>query len=72
MTSDVFESWMMSLNQHFKAQNWKVLFIMDNSSTHAFKHVGKNESFGFSTLQLSNIAIAFLPPNVISVVQPFD
>ena len=37
-----------------------------------FKHVGNCESFGFSTLQLSNITIAFLPPNFTNVVQPKD
>ena len=30
----------------------------------------QGESFGFSTLQLSNIAIIFLLPNVTNVVQP--
>ena len=72
MTSYVFESWMMSLNVHFKSQKWKVLLIMNNYATHSLKHVGRGESFGFSTLQLSNIIIAFLPPNVTSVVQPLD
>ena len=72
MTSNVFESWMMSLNVHFKSQKWKVLLIMDNYATHSLKHVGRGESFGFSTLQLSNITIVFLPPNVTSVVQPLD
>ena len=41
MTSDVFESWMMSLNVHFKSQKWKVLLIMDDSTTHPIEHVGK-------------------------------
>ena len=42
MTSNVFECWMMSLN---------VLLSIDNSTTHSFEHLGKGESFGFSTLQ---------------------
>ena len=37
--------------------------IMDNTSSHAR---------GFSTLQLSNMDLVLLPPNVISVVQPLD
>ena len=72
MTSDVFQSWMMRLNVHFKSQEWKVLLIMDNHATHSLKHVGGGESFGFSTLQLSNITVTFLPPNVTSVIQPLD
>ena len=68
MTSDVFEP--TSLNVHFKPQKQKVLLIMDNSATHSLQHVGRGESFGF--FYLSNTTIAFLPPNVISVVQPLD
>jgi hypothetical protein len=55
---------MMNLNVHFKSQKWKMLFIMDNFATHSLKHVCSGESFGFSTLQLSDIIIVFLPPNV--------
>ena len=45
---------------------------MDNYATHSLVHVGRGEAFGFSTLQLCNIIVAFLPPNVTSVEQPFD
>ena len=72
MTSNVFENWVMSLNVHFKYLKRKVLLIMNNYVTRSLTQVGKGESFGLSTLQLSNIIIVFLPPNVISVVQPLD
>ena len=68
----VFASWMMSLNVRFKYQKQEALLIMDNSITHSLEHVGRGESFSFSTLQLSNITIAFSPPNVTSVVQHLD
>ena len=41
MTSNVFESWMMSLNVHFKSQKRKVLLIMDNYATHSLENVGR-------------------------------
>ena len=69
---NVFENWMMSLNVHIKSQKWKVFWNMDNSATYSLKHVGRGESFGFTTLQLSNIIIVVVPPNVTSVVQPLD
>ena len=72
MTLDVFENWVMSLNVHFKYLKRMVLLIMNNYVTRSLTQVGKGESFGLSTLQLSNITIVFLPPNVISVVQPLD
>ena len=46
--------------------------LCGNSTTHSLKHVGKGETFGSSTLQLSKIISAFLPSNVTSVVQPLD
>ena len=50
MTSYVFESWMLSLNVHFKSQKRKVLLIMNNDATHSFKHIGRGELSGFTTL----------------------
>ena len=41
---------MMSLDVHLKSQKGKVLSITDNSATHSLMHVGRGESFGFSTL----------------------
>ena len=68
MPSNIFESWMMSLNVHFNSQKRKMFLIMDNFATHYPNHIDKGESFGFSTLQLRNITIDFLPCNVTNVV----
>jgi hypothetical protein len=58
MTSNVLASWMMSLNVDLNSQKHKVLLIMDNYATHSLKLVGRGESLGLSTLQLSNITIS--------------
>ena len=41
-------------------------------ATYALKHVDSSKLFSFWTLHLGNIIISFLPPNVTSLVQPFD
>jgi hypothetical protein len=68
----IFENWRMSLDVHSKSQKQKVLLIINNIATPSLKHVGRGESFGFSTLQWSNIFISFIPPNVTSMIQPLD
>ena len=45
---------------------------MDKFVIHSFEHVGRDESFWFSILQLSNVTIAFLPPSVTSVIRPLN
>ena len=40
----------MNLNVHLKSQKHKVLLIMNKYATHSLKHMGRCESFGFSTL----------------------
>ena len=72
MTPYVFENWMMSLNVHFKYQKWKTLLIMSYYVNRSLTQVDRSESFGLSTLQLSNIIIVLFPPDVTSAVQPLD
>ena len=45
---------------------------MYNYATPSLKHIGRGASFSFSILQLSNIVISFLPPNITSTVQRLD
>ena len=47
MTSDVLESWMMSLDVHFRSQEQKVLSIINKFVNHSLEHVGRDDSFGF-------------------------
>ena len=55
--------WMMASVYISNVKSKNVLLIMGNFATHSLKHVGKGESFSLSTLQLTNICIAFIPPN---------
>ena len=46
--------------------------ILDNASSHVVSFAKVDKFCGFSTLELSNMNLVFLPPNVISIVQPLD
>ena len=72
MKGDIFEAWILQLNNQFKGQNRKVIMILDNASSHVVSSAKVGKSHGFSTLELSNMTLVFLPPNVTSVVQPLD
>jgi hypothetical protein len=72
MRSDIFETWMQKLNNHFKGQDCKILLIMDNASCHSLFGVQQKQWSGFMALPMTNVTIVFLPPNCTSVVQPLD
>ena len=72
MKGDIFEAWILQLNNHFKGHYRKVIMILDNASSHAVNSAKFGKSHGFSTLELSNMTFVFYPPNVTSVVQPLD
>jgi hypothetical protein len=49
MKGDIFEAWILQLNNHFKDQNRKVIMILDNASSHVVSSAKVGKSCGFST-----------------------
>ena len=60
MTSSLFESWVHKLDKHFQRQKRSILLIVDNCPAHP--HVEG----------LTNVKLAFFPPNATSKLQPTD
>ena len=46
--------------------------ILDNAFSHVLSSAKVGKSHGFPTLELSNMTLVFLPPNITSLVQPFN
>ena len=49
-----------------------MIMILDIASSHVVSSIKVGKFCGFSTLELSNMTLVFLPPNVTIVVQPLD
>jgi len=60
MTGDLFEEWVRGLDTSFRAQNRKIVLLIDNCPAHP------------EINNLTNINLVFLPPNTTSVLQPMD
>lgn len=60
MTSDIFERWLRNWDAELKANNQKILLLVDNCPAHP------------AVTNLKCIKLVFLPPNVTSVLQPMD
>lgn len=61
MTGDLFEMWLLELDNYFLRQNRNVLFIIDNCPAHP--QIGH---------KLKAIKLSFFPPNMTSKLQPLD
>ena len=60
MTGDLFGEWIRNLDSSFRAQDRKVVLLIDNCTAHP------------EIQNLTNINLIFLPPNRTSVLQPMD
>lgn len=61
MTGEIFSRWLKDLDRKMKLLNRKILLVLDNCTAHTS-----------ANLNLGNVAICFLPPNVTSKLQPMD
>jgi len=59
MTSPIMEEWLTALNGRMKMQNRHVLLFLENATCHPH-------------IKLSNMRLAWFPPNTTSVSQPVD
>lgn len=59
MTSEIFEKWLIDLDQDLRKKRKKILLFLDNCSAHTVPN-------------LQNIKVLFLPPNMTSHVEPMD
>uniref|UniRef100_A0A1B6D5P3 DDE-1 domain-containing protein n=1 Tax=Clastoptera arizonana TaxID=38151 RepID=A0A1B6D5P3_9HEMI len=60
MTSELFEEWLLKLDNNFHKQNRTIILFIDNSTAHN------------SIPIMGNVKVIFFPPNMTSVVQPMD
>ena len=59
MTSQITEEWLTAFNGRMEMQNWHVSLFLDNATCHLH-------------IKLSNVRLAWFPPNTTSVSQPMD
>ncbi|CAI5993428.1 unnamed protein product [Closterium sp. NIES-65] len=69
------KGWMTStLDAAIYAEGRKIVVLLDNASSHALKTEGAmtEDMFGFRTVALGDIRLAYLPPNTTCFTQPLD
>lgn len=60
MTLTIFQDWLKDLNSKMKAEDRKILLLLDNAPIHP------------KDFELSNIELFFFPPNTSALIQPLD
>uniref|UniRef100_A0A2S2PSY6 Tigger transposable element-derived protein 6 n=1 Tax=Schizaphis graminum TaxID=13262 RepID=A0A2S2PSY6_SCHGA len=59
MTGSIMENWLIQFNNRLIRENRKIILFLDNASSHP-------------KLNLSNLKLAWFPPNTTSLTQPMD
>ncbi len=59
MTGSIMEEWLRNFNARMKREHRKVILFLDNATCHP-------------RIRLSNVQLAWFPPNTTSVTQPMD
>ena len=60
MTADIWKDWLRRVDNKMRAKKRKIIMLADNCAAHA------------ADVQLTNVKLAFLPPNTTSLIQPMD
>jgi len=60
LTTELFNEWLHAVNSKMKRQNRRILLLLDNAPVHICE------------IDLSNVKLQFLPPNMTFHIQPLD
>ncbi|GES94707.1 tigger transposable element-derived protein 6-like [Rhizophagus clarus] len=74
MRNDIFGEWLEYMNNKFRAQNRKILLLIDNASSHfnPDEHNNQITEHTNDSLNLSHVRVHFLFPNTTAHLQPMD
>ena len=72
MRSDIFGEWLECINSRFRAQNRKVLLLINNASSHFNPDERNDQEATNDNLNLSHVRVHFLPSNTTAHLQPMD
>jgi hypothetical protein len=59
MTGSIMEDWLIKFNSKMLKKNKHIIIFLDNAACHP-------------KLDISNIKLAWVPPNTTSIIQPMD
>eukprot|EP00892_Ulva_mutabilis_P001725 jgi/Ulvmu1/11553/UM078_0046.1 len=72
MTTNEFSKWLLDWNSKLRGTGRKIALLTDNAPTHTIPNHDVEEEHGLNVVNLTNIKLIFLPPNITSHAQPLD